>query len=228
MLHNPSLLNPCRVPNQPHLKLFYADNYNGYPVQQIAGGLIEPYLARLCSTVNSVLNGYRRLYAVRVDLHFPMAYVGLEQQVLGNEYLQFFIKALRRKLEVYKLQRQQLGLRVHEAGFEYVWARESGSNSGKPHFHLLLLFNRNAFCYLGNFRGVGNLSNRIGESWAEALGLHVAEGANYVYYPLNGQYRVDFNHPVQVGELIHRASYLAKAATKNFLEGFHVFGCSRV
>lgn len=162
-------------------------------------------------------------------MRFPQYYFPFEQESLSNNYLDLFIKALRRRLQQYKNEKQRAGSRVHGVTFEYVWAREYGHSSNKPHFHLLLLFNGHAFNALGQFSNAHeSLYNRIGESWGEALGIHVAEGGKFTHFPEIGQYLVDSRNADQVAQVFWRASYLAKVATKNFHEGFHVFGGSRV
>src|SRR5690606_21439508 len=117
------------------------------------------------------------------------------QEVLSNGYLQSFIKVLRCRLQRYKVRKQRSGARVHNMDFEYVWAREYGPDSNKPHFHLLLLFNGHAFNSLGHFSNIHeSLYNRIGEAWGEALGIHVAEGNKFAHFPKIGQYLVDSNN----------------------------------
>ncbi|WP_369825671.1 inovirus Gp2 family protein [Cellvibrio sp. PSBB006] len=193
------------------------------------GGLVVEYLDRLYSVIQHSLQKRSRVLAVRVDLHFPHYYHPIEQEALSNQYLQSFVKALRHRLRQYRLSKQRVGQRVHDVEFDYVWAREVGDKNGRPHFHLLLLFNGHAFRGLGSFSTKhDSLYNRIGEAWADALGLHVAEGASYAPFPIKGQYSVNSGCREQLEELFLRTSYLTKIATKDFDGGFHVFGGSRV
>ena len=219
-----------RVPNQYHLKLFVGDKYKGLPVLKLRGGLVVEYLDKLYSVIQHSLQKHSRILAVRVDLHFPHYYHPIEQEALSNHYLQSFIKVLESRLEQYKVDKQCAGQRVHDVEFDYVWAREIGPENGKPHFHLLLLFNGHAFRGLGSFSNeFESLYNRLIESWAEVLGLsHVAEGAAYVHFPASGQYLMDSDGQEELDKLFLRASYLTKIATKDFDGGFHVFGGSRV
>ena len=181
-----------RVPNQYHLKLFTSDNYKGLPVLRCQDGLVVEYLDKLYSVIQHSLQKHSRIFAVRVDLHFPQYYHPIEQEALTNQYLQSFVKALRHRLRLYRVNKQRVGQRVHDVEFGYVWAREVGTENGRPHFHLLLLFNGHAFNTLGSFTNEQeSLYNRIGEAWADALGLHVAEGASYAPFPVKGQYSVN-------------------------------------
>ena len=217
-----------RVPNQYHLNLFTGDNYNGLPVLRCRGGLVVEYLDKIYNVIQHSLQKHSRIFAVRVDLHFPHYYHPIEQEVFSNHYLQSFVKAVRHRLRQYRVNKQRVGQRVHDVDFDYVWAREISAESDKPHFHLLLLFNGHAFNTLGSFTNEQeSLYNRIGEAWAEALGIHVAEGARYVPFPVNGQYLLNSGRRKQLEELFHRASYLTKVETKDFDGGFHVFGGSR-
>lgn len=218
-----------RVPAQPHLKIFREERYDGFPVLQQPGGLIEQYLGRMSAIISKSLSRHGRVFACRVDLQYPQFYYTVGDCCFPNQYFHKFIKTLGRRLVDYKSTKQELGIRVHSVEFDYVWAREYGLDSDKPHYHVLLLFSGHTFNTLGRFSNVQeSLYNRIGESWGEALGIHVTEGRKNVYFPENGQYEMDARNPDGVAQVFHRASYLAKVASKNFHDGFHVFGGSRV
>lgn len=189
---------------------------------------MSEYLDRLYCTIHRAMQNYSRVFAVRVDLHFPQFYSSFESEALTNEPLHLFIKSLRHQLQKYRVHKKRSGQRVHDVSFEYVWAREQGPDSGKPHFHLLLLFSGNAFNTLGHFSNdYESLYNRIGVAWAGALKLYPHEGVQYVHFPIDAQYQLHLENRGQLPELFCRASYLAKVATKNFHDGFHVFGGSR-
>lgn len=218
-----------RVPKQYHLTLHTQPTYQGLSVLNCQGGFVREYLDRLYCTIHRAAQRYSRVFAVRLDLHFPQYYSSIEQENLSNEYLHTFIRSLRCQLKKYSSQKKRLGQRVHDVSFEYVWARECGADSRKPHFHLLLLFNGHAFNTLGQFTAdYESLYNRIGEAWGGALGLHVSEGGKFVHFPDIGQYMIQAGNMDQLAEVFHRASYLTKVSTKNFHDGFHVFGGSRV
>jgi hypothetical protein len=219
---------PKRVPGQYHLNLHTQSTFNDLPILSCAGGFVREYLDRLYRTMHIALERNSKVFAVRVDLHFPRYYFPSLQETFSNEYLHVFIKSLRQKLQGLKVKKQLAGVRAHDMGFEYVWAREYGPNSDKPHFHLLLLFNGHAFNSLGHFSSTHeSLYNRIGESWGEASGVHVAEGSKHTPFPEIGQYLMDSKDPDKVAQVFCRASYLAKVATKNFRDGYHVFGGGR-
>lgn len=224
-----SLAANKRVSGQYHLTLYTESSYKGLPLLNCQSGFVANYLERLHSTISRVVKNCSKVFAVRVDLRFPQYYAPCGHEILSNEYLHSFIKTLRRRLQSYKADKQSVGKRVHNVEFEYVWAREYGPNSNRPHFHLLLLFNGHAFNSLGHFSiEHESLYNRIGESWGEALGIHVNEGSKFTRFPEIGQYLINSRDPDQVAQVFCRASYLAKVASKNFHDGCHVFGSSRV
>lgn len=216
-----------RVPGQYHLNLFTEGKYKGLPVYTHPDGLVLDYLERLHQVIHLTAEKYSKVFAAIVDLHFPHYYSPIEQESLSNNYLHVFIKRFRSRLQRYSDEKQSLGARVHDAGFKYAWAREYGPDSGKPHFHLLLLFNGHAFNGLGSFSGGENLYTRIGESWAEALRIQLTEGVKFAHFSEDGQYRVHAKRQEYLTDVFYRASYLTKVATKNFHDGFHAFGVSR-
>lgn len=217
-----------RISGQYHLNSYTQSAYKELPLLNLEGGFVGEYLERLRCTVFRVIQRHSKVFAVRVDLRFPNNYFPGEQEVLSNTFLNSFIKHLRNNLRRYKAEKQQFGERVHSVDFEYVWAREYGPDSNKPHFHIILLFNGHAFNSLGHFSSDHeSLFNRIGEAWGAALGMHVAEGSKLAHFPKDGQYLINSRDWKQVAQVFCRASYLAKVKTKNFHDGFHPFGGSR-
>jgi hypothetical protein len=118
------------------------------------------------------------------------------------------------------------GKYIHDSKVRYVWAREIGY-LGKPHYHVLILLNRDAFTALGKFElGRENIFNRLVEAWASALRLTLDECNGLVHIPDNPTYQLDRDDERELQELFFRASYLCKAATKVYGDGQHGFGCS--
>lgn len=216
---------PRRVPERPHLTLYYEHFYNQLPVMTQRGPLVKDYLKRLHEVILEALMEDAKVFAVRVDLRFPQFYWPPEGDTLSNEARQQFIKILRQKLAAYEREVAEQGGRRHPAHLRYAWAREHDKGQNKPHFHLLLLFNGHAFNTMGSYTSnANNLYNRICDSWAEALGLVDMEGRGLAEVPENGQYLVHRGNERELQKLFLRASYLTKYATKNFNEGYHPFG----
>ncbi|WP_286903380.1 inovirus-type Gp2 protein [Marinimicrobium sp.] len=207
-----------------HLTLHEDHHYRNLPVQVTRGPLIEEYLERLYEVALESLMDNSRVFAVRVDLRFPVSYWPLEGEALGNEYIRRFWEVLKYRLSRYQLRKG----RIHPAKLHYAWAREYKAGETKPHFHLLILLNGHAFNTLGNFNYSGeNLHNVIAESWANVLMLPEFEGKGLANFPVDGQYLVRRGVEWELQKLFLRGSYLTKAATKSFDDGYHSFRTSQ-
>src|SRR5690606_29710504 len=164
----------------------------------------------------------------RVDLRFPQAYWPLEGQVLGNDFICRFKRSLKAKIDYSQQCSKRKGHRVRPSGLRFVWCREYDQYGRKPHFHVLILLNRDAFNTLGCFDADrANLSSRITEAWASALGMDPLGCWTLAHIPEGAEYRVDGRNGEGLAELFKRASYLCKAESKSFTDGFHPFGGSR-
>jgi hypothetical protein len=151
-----------------------------------------------------------RVLFVRCDLRYP--------DVWANEYcledgaaISRFVDSIKAKIKA-ATKNKQYGGWVH-----YVWCREQSPSCGKPHYHVLLAFSGQSFWGLGNFeRSDGNLTSRIREAWASALGCdpYIAQGL--VHFPGNPCMRVGSGSAwnCSIDEVIHRGSYLCKDETK--------------
>ena len=181
---------PKRVPGSPQLRLYYESQYRGWSVSQQAhyGGLIENYLKRTWEVIDAALTEYPRVYAVRVDLRYPQCYPA--ELSRDNHCMKQFFYYLQWELD---RANHKYPTRVH-----YVWAREQ-SRSPNPHYHLLLLFNRDAINYMGWPQSSdeggyhrNNLFHSIVRAWAYALGLANDPGINgLVEYGKKSQYDRD-------------------------------------
>lgn len=119
---------------------------------------------------------------------------------------------------------------MHDSQVRYVWAREVGQQE-RPHYHLLILLNRDAFFTVGRLGSTNdNLIGRVQEAWASALGIPLWQAESLVHLPQNPEYRIDRppRRSDQLPDLFYRASsYLCKAATKSYGEGRWAFGATR-
>ena len=121
---------------------------------------------------------------------------------------------------------------AHDTVVRYVWAREVGKGHrgqhGRPHYHMAVLLNYDAYCALGRFSpGRDNMFNRLQDAWASALGLPLDAVVGLVEIPANPYYCIHRDDSESIAQFFHRASYLCKAATKEFGNGGHGFGASR-
>lgn len=215
-----------RHPKNANLTLHRETAYQGLPVQVDKGPFITEYLDRLHRTMGRALCQYPRVFAFRFDLRLP-ADTQLPDYVFTNAVIDRFIESFKAKIKHNRSQARQLNKYAHDSKVRYVWAREQGLH-GKPHYHLAILLNRDAFTALGKFEaGRDNMFNRLVEAWASALGLSVEAVKGLVEIPANPFYYLNRGGPEGQAAFFHRTSYLCKSATKVFGDGSHGFGSSR-
>jgi len=184
--------------------------------------------------LNAVSRKYNRLIAVRVDLHFPPiidngdSIVCLHNTSPGE--ISRFRNSLNAKVENDQNRKRREGIRIYDYRNYIVWAREY-TKSGKRHYHICLLFNKDAYYHLGSFDKDNTLRSMITGAWYSALGLDEGDYVGLVHYPANCRYVLNINHPnyeKQYDALLQRLDYLTKTNSKTFGEGERNFGCSQV
>ncbi|MCU1748598.1 inovirus Gp2 family protein [Pseudomonas sp. 6D_7.1_Bac1] len=216
-----------RHPVNANLSLHYGNRYEAFPIQEDKGPFVSQYLSRLYQTLKSALGQYSRVFAFRIDLRLP-AEIELPDSAYTNEVIGRFIESFKAKIKHNRHKARQLNAYVHDSNVRFVWAREQGQH-GKPHHHLVILLNYDAFNALGKFEpGRDNMFNRLVEAWASALGLPVEAVSGLVEIPSNPYYHLHRDDSVGQAEFFYRASYLCKSATKAFGDGHHGFGASRI
>lgn len=190
------------------------------------GSFIAEYLASLKNTIDLALGQYPRLLAFRADLRLPLG-IDLPDYAHTNQVMSKFIESFKAKIEHNRAKARDQNPYAHESKVRYVWAREIGAGE-RPHYHLLILLNRDAFYTVGRLQSENsNMIKRLQEAWASALGLQLDQVRGLVEFPANSTFRIDRGDTEALANLFHRASYLCKAATKHFGDGCHGFGCSR-
>ncbi|WP_338920766.1 inovirus Gp2 family protein [Pseudomonas silesiensis] len=216
-----------RHPSNTNLILHNDSAFQGWPIQVDKGPFIQQYLSRLQQTMQCALAQYPRVFAFRFDLRFPTG-IQLPGSVYTNQVVERFIESFKAKITHNRSHALQLNKYAHDSKVRYVWARELGEH-GKPHFHLAILLNRDAFTALGKLEsGRDNMFNRLEGAWASALGLPVEAVRGLVEIPPNPYYHLHRDESVGQAEFFYRASYLCKSATKGFGDGHHGFGSSRI
>ncbi|MTD33722.1 inovirus Gp2 family protein [Paludibacterium denitrificans] len=215
-----------RNPYNTNQKLFEESLFNGLPVYLRRGPLVLEYLEKLYQVIRTAFSSGSRVFAFRVELRFP-AGNACDQAALSNHALMKFIASFREKISYNRSCATALDPYAHDAMLRYVWAREVGE-CGSVHYHLLIILNGHAFHTLGDFNSEqSNNYHRVHEAWASALGLSRNEVSGLVHFPHNAVYRVNRGDQVGIEQLFYRASYLCKADTKVFGNGWHGFGASR-
>lgn len=74
---------------------------------------------------------------------------------------------------------------------------------------------------------IENLYRRIQSAWASTLGIPVDDADGFVHVPVNAEFRLSQDDPVEMDRYFHRVSSLFKAAAKVYGNRCRVFGCSR-
>lgn len=200
------------------------------------GTLNQNYVKRIQDTLTKALAEYPRVMVLRVDLRLPEIESGLYHSDSG--LVTRFIVSLKAQIEADLLKKQHAGKRIHPCRVRHIWAREF-NEYGKKHYHVALLFNREAYAFPGTYTTIDgeythNLAMMIMEAWVRALGLNTAVNHQQYYplveFPANGYYHLSKNHnsfTTQLSTVTGRVNYMAKEYSKDNSDGQRNFGCSQ-
>lgn len=108
-----------RHSHNPNLTLYTDTQYAGMPVQTSPGPLIEQYLSRIYQVTNLALTQHPRTFAFRLDLRFPVDYVGTDME--SNQIIERFVASLKAKLHHNREKARQLNPYAHDCTVRYVW-----------------------------------------------------------------------------------------------------------
>jgi hypothetical protein len=210
-----------------NLTLHFEEQYQGLPIQFDKGPFIREYLERLNQTVTCALDQYKRVFAFRFDLRFPDDLNQFNSN-FDNQVIDRFTESFKAKIRHNRQMAKRENKYAHDTVVRYVWTREVGQ-LGRPHYHFAVLLNYDAFCSLGKFEaGRDNMFNRVQEAWASALARPVSTITGVVHFPANPYYLLHREDTVGIDQFFERTSYMCKAATKEFGNGYHGFGASRL
>lgn len=215
-----------RHPRNHNLHLHHDHTYQSLPLMHEKGPFIREHLQRLYETMQRALNQHPRTFAFRVELKLPSSGM-LPSYAFTNEVISRFIESFKAKIEHNRSMAKERGRYAHDCTVRYVWVREI-ANSDRPHYHLVIFLNKDAYSVLGHFRSEGgNVFNRLEEAWASALRLPRDAVVGLVHIPRNPSYYITRDDEQSQAKLFYRASYLCKAATKAYGDRQHSFGASR-
>jgi hypothetical protein len=219
-----TLIYKSRLRTNLNLTQFTGSHYAGLPIQVNKGPFVLEYLERVHETIQRALTDYPRLLAIRFDLHYPYHQV-LPDDAATSSVMQRFVDSLKAKIKHDRYRAGVNNMRVHDTVVRYVWVKEYGVE-GRPHYHFLLLLNRDAYHTLGFFNSQHeNLYSRIVSAWESALRLTWDEALGLVQIPKNPTYHVRNSN--EFADLFFRVSYMCKVKTKRYGGWEHAFGCSR-
>lgn len=207
-----------------NLHLHYEDTFKGLPVMAPYAPFISEYLERLYETTQLALNDHPRVFALRFDLRFPDKYLPAKS---GSAVISRFVDSLTFRIQSARERSRRLNGSAHQTRVRWCWVREVGQH-GRPHYHFVLLLNRDAYHTVGRFQSEReNLYSRIQAAWASALGIPFEDADGLVHIPANATFHLSHDDPAEMDRYFHRVSYLCKEATKDYGGRCRAFGCSR-
>lgn len=210
-----------------NLNILHCNEYCNFSILGLKNGVYEEYLIRNYKVINQALIKYIKVFAVRVDLRFPDEY-----EPYDNRTVTRFIESLKAQVKAdYTSKAKHSDGFVHKSDVLYIWVQETGDHN-KPHYHLCLFFNGNAYRSLGKFElGRSNMYNRIVKAWASALAIMPINAQGLVHIPKRPYYFLErimiFTKAFALRVLFMRLSYFAKVDSKHYGDRRHHYGCSR-
>ncbi|MBL0593487.1 inovirus Gp2 family protein [Aeromonas veronii] len=197
------------------------------------GSIERVQLIRIMQVVTGCLDMYSRVCAMRVDLRFPQTNWKGEPDIpicfprVDSQVITRFFESLKSQLRAEHLRK---GRRGSPSLPEYIWVREQ-DESPLPHYHVVLLFHKDVYAFLGNYTNheADNMATRIQRAWCSALSLSYPDYSSLVHFPANPVYVFDRCTAAIYSTTYHkfllRIAYLAKVRTK--VTGTRNFGCSQ-
>lgn len=184
--------------------------------------------------ITNFLNKHPRVFAVRVDLRFPHISTmddpdmptSFPPEVEEEMVITRFIASLKSQMHALRHRKGKSGKRFF---LGYIWVKEQVT-SQYPHYHVVLLFNRDDYGYLGDYSNfdTDNMATRIRKAWCRALRLAYPDYASLVHFPPDAEYRFDRRDADLHNEIFYdflvRIGYLFKLRSK--VRGERNFGHS--
>lgn len=187
---------------------------------------VEEYLEKLYQTLQYALNDYARVFAFRFDLRLPHGN-GLPGDAMTNRVIARFKASLEAQISHDRQCAGRLNRSAHDTCVRLFWVRELGQE-GLPHYHRIVLLNRDAYRTVGRIGSEGtNLYSRLEQAWASALRLPVSDVLSVVHIPTEFTFPLTRHDYLGHDEFFRRCSYLCKAATKYYGDGQQGCGGSR-
>ncbi|MBJ9083941.1 inovirus Gp2 family protein [Citrobacter freundii] len=193
-------------------------------------------LRRSLDVIFNFSEKHDRILTLRADFRFAQSHVPGEPD-MPICFQKDDEKAITRSIESLKSQLREEHKRSDRAGkpapLGYIWARERNT-SEHHHYHLVLLFDKDVYGYLGNYTNsnADNMGTRIQKAWCSAIGLDYPYYANRVEFPENHsawftQHDV-FTLSDDYYDFLLRVAYLAKTYSKDVNDSYRNFGTSQL
>ncbi|HEO9035533.1 TPA: inovirus Gp2 family protein [Serratia marcescens] len=199
--------------------------------------LISSYMLRRAYDVTSNFSEkHDRMFTLRADFRFAQSHVPGEPD-MPICFQKDDEKAITRAIESLKSQLREEHKRSGRAGeptpLGYIWARERVTGE-RPHYHLVLLFNKDVYGYLGDYTkpDADNMGTRIQKAWCSAIGLSYPDYASRVEFPKNHSAWFTRQDALTLSpdyyDFLLRVAYLAKTYSKDSHDGYRNFGTSQL
>lgn len=206
--------------------------WQGFPVQSFPHGLKQEYLKNIYLLLLDSLMMHSRWTVIRVDLRVPKGYK------LRRGAITQFIESVKHQLEHANKVKSAARKRTYDPMLRFAWVRE-WSDADNPHYHVVLMLNRDAYFTLGDYSKLQladsnydeMLAGRIYKAWGVALGLDwtiARPGVHLPKCPVSPLKVGDKNFQQQLLSVFYRLSYFAKYQTKLYGDGQRNFGMSQL
>jgi hypothetical protein len=209
-----------------NLHVIYGKHYQGFKMYTRKGPLIKEWVDATLNTLYRSLQHYPHVTIIRFDLRFA-DYLPYFDEGYTSWVFQRFMESFKAKVEHDRSMARKLAGRVNNTVIRDTWCIEY-EQDGKPHFHVALFLNGEAYRYEGWLESEEkNLAKMISSAWCSAINLPWAEERGLVYFPSKCVYRVNRGRD-SYEDAVYRLSYMCKIRTKRFGNGLHPFGHSRI
>ncbi|MEN0634029.1 inovirus Gp2 family protein [Klebsiella aerogenes] len=193
-------------------------------------------LRRTLDVIFNFSEKHDRLFTLRADFRFAQSHVSGEPD-MPICFQKDDEKAITRAIESLKSQLREEHKRSGRASkpspFGYIWTRERVTGE-RPHYHLVLLFNKDVYGYLGDYSkpDADNMGTRIQKAWCSAIGLEYPYYASRVEFPENHSAWFIRQDALTLSpdyyDFLLRVAYMAKEYSKDFHDGYRNFGTSQL
>ncbi|EIE9609362.1 inovirus Gp2 family protein [Vibrio diabolicus] len=222
-----------------------ANIFKGIELRTRQFPLVSKNLVQVHDVLTDAVEEFSRITAIRLDLRYPDSYDGDE---VSNAITSFF-RSLNSQIKEELKRRKRRKSSVSRERLRFIWCKEIYS-SPYPHFHIVIILNKDNFRCLGNYNDFSFLESvdkcktlyqMAVCAWARALNIDLDAAYGAVHVPENPIYYVIERHPFDdyddedyeggsfdkmFNELFNRAVYLTKLRTRAFGRG-RTFGTSR-
>ncbi|WP_219598476.1 inovirus Gp2 family protein, partial [Aeromonas salmonicida] len=153
---------------------------------------------------------------------------GFPPEVEEEKVITRFIASLKSQIQAVRHRKGKTG-KPFFLGF--IWVKEQVT-SQHPHYHVVLLFNRDDYGYLGDYSNfdADNMATRIRKAWCRALRLAYPDYASLVHFAADAECRFDRRdaelHNDNFYNFLVRVAYLFKLRSK--IRGERNFGHSQL